>query len=147
MATSFGTRDQASAFCMSLVAQSCPTLCNLMDCSIQGFPVLHYFPELTQTHVHWVGSILFSHSAVSDSLQSHGLQHARLSCLSPTPGAFSNSRPSSCWCHPTVSSFVFPVSSCLQSFPASGSSHLVAKVLDFQLQHQSSQWIFRTDFL
>ena len=52
MDTSFGTRNQASAFCMSLVSQSCPTLCNLMDCSTQGFPVLHYLPELAQTHVH-----------------------------------------------------------------------------------------------
>ena len=61
----------------------------------------------------------FSSSVVSDSLWSHGLQHARLPC--PTPGACSNSRPSSQWCHPTVSSSVVPFSSCLQSFPASGS--------------------------
>ena len=50
----------------------------------------------------------------------HGLQHARLPCP-PTPGACSNSCPSSWWCHPTISSSVIPFSSCLQSFPASGS--------------------------
>ena len=63
----------------------------------------------------------FSHSVMSDSLQPRGLQHARLPCLSPTPGAYSNSCPLSRWCHPTISSFVVPFSSCLQSFPASGS--------------------------
>ena len=51
----------------------------------------------------------------------HGLQHTRLPCPSPTPGACSNSYPSSWWCHPTISSSVIPFSSCLQSFPASGS--------------------------
>ena len=65
-------------------------------------------------------SIQFSHSVVSNSLQPHGLQHARLPCLSPTPGAYSNSCPLSQWCHPTISSSVIP-SSCLQSFPTSGS--------------------------
>ena len=65
-------------------------------------------------------SVPFSHSVVSDSLQPYGLQHARLPCPSPTPGACSNSCPSSRWCHPTISSSVFPLSSCLQSFPASG---------------------------
>ena len=60
-------------------------------------------------------------SVVSDSLRSHGLQYARLSCSSPTPRAYSNSCPSSRWCHPTISSSVIPFSSCLQSFPALGS--------------------------
>ena len=63
----------------------------------------------------------FSHSVVSDSLPPHGLQHTRLPCPSPTPGACSNSCPLSQWCHPTISSSVVPFSSCLQSFPASGS--------------------------
>ena len=63
----------------------------------------------------------FSHSFVSDSLWPHALQHARLLCSSPTPQACSNSCPSSWWCHPTISSSVVPFSSCLQSFPASGS--------------------------
>ena len=62
----------------------------------------------------------FSCSVVSDSLQLHGPQHSRLPCPSPTPGACSNSCPSSRWCHPTISSSVVPFS-CLQSSPASGS--------------------------
>ena len=66
-------------------------------------------------------SVQFSCSVMSDSLQPHGLQHARLPCPSPTPGAYSNSCPSHWWCHPTISSSVVPFSSCLQSFPASGS--------------------------
>ena len=63
----------------------------------------------------------FSHSIMSDSLQPQGLQHARLPCPSPTPGACSNSCPLSWWCHLTISSSVIPFSSCLQSFPALGS--------------------------
>ena len=66
-------------------------------------------------------SVQFSRSVVSNSLPPHGLQHTRLPCPSPTPGAYSNSCPSSQWCHPTISSSVVPFSSCLQSFPASGS--------------------------
>ena len=58
---------------------------------------------------------------MSDSLRPHGLQHARPLCPSPTPGVYSNSCPLSWWCHPTISSSVIPFSSCLQSFPASGS--------------------------
>ena len=58
---------------------------------------------------------------MSNSLQPHGLQHARLPCPSPTPGAYLNSCPSSQWCHPTISSSVIPFSSSLQSFPASRS--------------------------
>ena len=66
-------------------------------------------------------SVQFSHSVVSNSLQPHGLQHARPPCPSPTPGVYSNPCPSSQWCHPTISSSVFPFTSHLQSFPASGS--------------------------
>ena len=66
-------------------------------------------------------SVQFSCSIVSDSLRPHGLQHARLPCPSPSPRACSNSCPLSQWCHPTISSSVDPFSSCLQSFPASGS--------------------------
>ena len=69
-----------------------------------------------------LGSVQFSRSIVSDSLWPHGLQHARPPCPSPTPGVYSNSCPSSRWCHPTISSSVVPFSSCLQSFPASESS-------------------------
>ena len=65
-------------------------------------------------------SVQFSRSVMSDSLRPHELQHARLPCPSPTPGVYSNSCPSSQWCHPTISSSVIPFSSHLQSFPASG---------------------------
>jgi len=63
----------------------------------------------------------YSCSVVSDSLPPHGLQHARPSCPSPTPGVYSDSCLLNQWCHPTISSSVIPFSSCLQSFPASGS--------------------------
>ena len=68
-----------------------------------------------------VPSVQFNRLAVSDFLRPHGLHHARLPCPSPTPGACSNSCPSGWWFHPTISSSVVPFSSCLQSFPASGS--------------------------
>ena len=58
---------------------------------------------------------------VAVRLQPHGLQLARCACSSPSPGVYTNSCPSSRWCHPTISSSVIPFSSCLQSFPASGS--------------------------
>ena len=96
-------------------------------------------------------TIQFSRSVVSNSLQPHELQHAKLPCPSPTPGTCSDSYPSNQWCHPTTSSCVIPFSSCLQSLQHQGlfqwvnSSHQVAKVLAFQLQHQSFQWLFRTD--
>ena len=64
------------------------------------------------------------HSSVAShvhSLHPHGLQHARLPCPSPTPRGCTNSCPLSQWCHPTILSSVVPFSSCLQSFPASGS--------------------------
>ena len=66
-------------------------------------------------------SVQFSHSVVSDTLRPKRLQHIRLPCPSPTPGAYSNSCPSRWWCHPTITSFVIYLSYCLQSFPASGS--------------------------
>ena len=66
-------------------------------------------------------SVQFSHSVMSDSLQLHGLHHARPPCPSPIPRVYSNSCPLSPWCHPTISSSVLPFSSRLQSFPASGS--------------------------
>ena len=67
-------------------------------------------------------SVQFSHSVVSDPLRPHELQQARLACPSPTPGVHSDSRPSSQWCHPAISSSVVPFSSCPQSLPASESS-------------------------
>ena len=77
-----------------------------------------------------------------------GLKSTRFPCPSPTPRACSNSCTLSQWCHPDISSSVIPFSSYLQSFSASGSfqwvstSHQVTKVLAFQVQHQSFQWIF-----
>ena len=96
----------------SSFAQSCLTLCNLMDCGMPGFPVHHQLPELVQAHVHWD----------CDAIQ-----------------------PS----HPLLSSFPSPFNLLQHQafFHWVSSSHQVAKVLEFQLQHQSFQWIFRTDFL
>ena len=106
-------RVDEKAWLFSLVAQSCPTLCNLMNCSMPDFLVHHQLPELAQTHVHWVSD---------DAIQPcHPLS-------SPSPPAFSLSQ------HQGL-------------FQGVSSSHQVAKVLEFQLQHQSFQWIFRTDFL
>ena len=95
----------------SSVAQSCPTLCNPMDCSTPGFPVHHQLLELAQTHVHRVG----------DAIQpSHPLS-------SPSPPTFNLSQ------HQGL-------------FQGVSSLHQVAGGLEFQLQHQSFPWIFRTDF-
>ena len=94
------------------VTQSCPTLCNPMDCSTPGLPVHHQLLEFTQTHVHWVG----------DAIQ---LPHP---LSSPFPPAFNLSQ------HQGLFKWV-------------SSSHQVAKVLEFQIQHRSFQWTFRTDFL
>ena len=97
-------------------------------------------------------SVQFSLSVVSDSLRPHEQQHARPLCPSPTPRVHPNPCPLSQWYHPAISSSVIPFSSCLQSFPASGSlfqwvsfSHQVAQVLEFQLQHPGL--ISRMDWL
>ena len=74
----------------------------------------------THTHTEFI-SVQFSCLVMSDSFRSHGLQHARSPCPSPAPGVYSNSCPLSQWCHPTISSSVVLFSSCLQSFPGSGS--------------------------
>ena len=66
-------------------------------------------------------SVQFSRSVVSESLRPHESQHARPPCLAPTPGVHWDSRPSSWWCHPAISSSVIPFSSCPQSLPASES--------------------------
>ena len=84
----------------------------------------HYWPEKWKrvTYSIWLcDSLQFSRSVVSDSLQPHESQHARPPCPSPTPRVHSDSRPSSQWCHPAISSSVVPFSSCLQSLPASES--------------------------
>ena len=98
-----------------------------------------------------ISSVQFSHSVVSDSLRPHEPQHARPPCPSPTPRVHPNPCPLSQWCHPTISSSVVPFSSCPQSFPESGSFQMSkfftssGQVLEFQLQHQSFQWILRPD--
>ena len=92
-------------------------------------------------------SVQLSRLIMSDCLRPHGLQHARLPCPSPALEACSNSCPLNRQCHPTISSSVIPVSSCLQSFPTSGSFQMSqffasgGKVLVFHqgLQHQSFQ--------
>ena len=87
----------------------------------------------------FISSVRFSHSVVSDSLRPHESQHTRPPCPSPTSRVHPDSRPSSQWCHPAISSSVIPFSSCPQSLPASesfqwvNSLHEVAKVLEFQL--------------
>ena len=131
----------------SLVAQSCPTPCDPMDCSLSCSSdhgifqarilewVAIFFSRKSSQPRDWTwvshsvgrcftvwdtSSVQFSHSVLSDSLRPHGLQHARLPCPSPTSRAYWNSCPLSQWCHPTISSSVIHFS-CFQSFPASGS--------------------------
>jgi len=77
--------------------------------------------NLTWVHKMKLRPAQFSCSAVTNSLQSHGLQHAKLPSPTPIPGAYLKSCPSRWWCHPTISSTAIPFSSCLQYFPASGS--------------------------
>ena len=97
--------------------------------------------------------LLFSHQVVSNSFWLHEWQHARLLCTSLSPGVSSDPHPLSQWCYVTISSSATLFSFCLQSFTSSesipliDSLHQVGKVLELQLQHQSFQWIFRTDFL
>ena len=99
-----------------------------------------------------MSSVQFSHSVVSDSLRPYKLQHARPPCPSPTPGVYSNSCPLSWWYHPAISSSVVPSppapnpSQHQSLFQWVNSSHEMAKVLQFQLQHQSFQWTPKTDF-
>ena len=85
-------------------------------------PLLYILsPALLKVQWIYIQSVQFSCSVMSDSLWYHGLQHVRPPCPSPTPGVYPNSCPLSRWCHPTISSSVVPFSSCLQSFPTSGS--------------------------
>ena len=74
-----------------------------------------------QIYTHYQPFSQLSHSVMSDSLWPHESKHARPPCPSPTSRVHSDSRPSSQWCHPAISSSVVPFSSCPQSFPASGS--------------------------
>ena len=86
--------------------------CSRTDC------IVH---QIWQKFAPVFSSVHFSCSVMSNSLWPHELQHARPPCPSPLPGVYSNSCPSSRWCHPAISSFVVPFSSCPQSLPASGS--------------------------
>ena len=109
--------------------------------------------HLTKLHPHQPTLVQFSVSVVSDSLQPHGLQHTRLPYTSPTPWVYSTHvhwggdsiQPS----HPLSSSspLTFNLPQHQGLFKWVSSSHHVAKVLEFQLQHQSFQWILWTNFL
>ena len=117
--------------------QSCPTLCNPMDCSLPGSSVHGYSPGkntgvgcISFPNNNTFSSVRFSRSVMSDSLQPHESRHTRPSCPSPTLGVYPNSCPLSRWSHPTISSSVVPFSSCLQSFPASG-SFLMSQFFNF----------------
>ena len=97
-------------------------------------------------------SVQFSPSVMSDSLRPHGLQHARLPCPALSSGVSSNSCLLNWLCHPTISSSVVPFFSFNLSqhqglYQWISSSHQVAKILEFQFQHQSFQWTPRSDFL
>ena len=137
------------------LSAGCYLLCVLWEPNIWSDLSGYCLYPLLEVNCLWArisSALLFSHSVLSDSLRPHGLQHARPRYPSPTPRVYSDSCPLSWWCHPIISFSVVPLS-CPQSFPAQGlfqwvsSSHQVAKVLEFHLQHQSFQWIFRTDFL
>ena len=103
--------------CAYSVAQLCPTLCNPMDRSLPGSSV----DGVIQGRILIRSDQIRSVTQSSDSLQTHESQHARPPCPSPTPRAHPDSRPSSQWCHPAISSSVVPFSSCPQSLPASES--------------------------
>ena len=87
---------------------------------MRGFNIYLFFSKL-QVYSTVFSSVQFSHSVVSNSLRPHRLQHARPPCPSPTPRVHSNSRPSSRWCLPAISTSVVPFSYCPQSLPASES--------------------------
>ena len=118
---------------LGLFDYSHPSKCGVV--SHCGFDL--HFPDGWWCRVSF--TYLFSSVAQSClTLWSHGLQPARFPCLSPTPRACSNSCPSSWWCRPTIASSVVPFSSCLRGlFQGVSSLHKLAKVLEFQLQHQS----------
>ena len=111
------------------------------------------FPSPTSHLFWWFSDVfLFSRSVMSNSLQPHGLQHARLSCPSLSPWVCSNScssRPSNhlILCHPLLLLPLIFEGKYQGLFQWASSLHQVAKVLELQFQHQSFQWIFRTDFL
>ena len=108
-----------SLFCLSYQLYS--VLCNS---SLKCFWQLYFFwevvNEVSPFFAFWsftrCYSVQFSRSIMSSSLQPHELQHVRPPCPSPTPGVHPNPCPLSQWCHPTISSFVIPFSSCPKSF-------------------------------
>ena len=105
---------------IQLMCFSCSMVYGILpDHGLNSCP-LHWQADSYPLH-HQLLLLLFSHSVTSYTLQPHGLQHASLPSPSPSHRACSNSCPLSQWCHPTISSSVVPFSSCLQSFPASGS--------------------------
>ena len=108
-----------------------------------------------KAYVHWAGwvsllwAVQFRRTVVSDALWRHGLQHVRLSCPSPTPGVYSNTCPLSRRCHPPSYSLLSPsplIYNLAQHLGLFSGSVLHIRWPNFQLQHQSFQWIFRTDF-
>ena len=106
-------------FGLSILSAACREQHRLL-CMLLGYLLgeMIYDRFLPQSFVH---PVQFSRSVVSDSLRPHESQHARPPCPSPAPRVHSNSRPSSQWCHPAISSSVVPFSSCPQSLPASES--------------------------
>ena len=86
-----------------------------------------------------VYQVQFSCSVVSNSVQPHESQHARPPCPSPAPGVHSDSRPSSQWCHPAISSSVVPFSSCPQSLPAYNNYKHIYLIL-FTFMHGRRKW-------
>ena len=130
----------------------------LVFTTLQSFAVVSFIPNLTTIYIVlkitlMSLSVKFSHLVVSNSLRPHEPQHARPPCPSTTPGVHPNPCPLSRWCHPTIpplSSSSPPALNLSQHqglFKWVSSLHQVAKVLEFQLQHQSFQWTPRTDLL
>ena len=163
--------EWVSSVQFSPVAQSCRTLCNPMNHSMPGLPVHHQLPESIQTHVHWVSGATQPSHLLSSPLScpqsfpasvqfSSGTQPCRTLCdpmNCRTPGfpvhhqLLELSQTHSHQVNDPIQPFYPLLSRSPTAFNLSqhqwvSSSHQVAKVLEFQLQHQSFQW-FRTDFL
>ena len=123
------TNSRSSLRLMSIESVMPPShliLCRPLILLPSIFPSIrekHHFFSESVLHISSVqfSSVHFSRSVVSDSLPPHESQHTRPPCPPPSPRVHSDSCPSSPWCHPAISSSVIPFSSCLQSFPASGS--------------------------
>ena len=107
--------QMSPSFCGS-IAKSCPNRCNPIS-FILATHIFFLYLFLCYPFFHW----FFSHSVLSDSLWTHGLQHAKIPCPSPSPRVCSNSFTLSQWCHPTILSSIACFSSCLQSFLSSAS--------------------------